>query len=471
MHPKKMTKEEKMSKKEELEQTFSHRKVAQIVLEAITPLKVGSGESDVTIDASVLKNWNGLPMIQGSSLAGVLRASFDDEDMKKHLFGEKFGSRVLLSHAHLLDKDGKILYELGRSDDSDFLNYYDDLPVREHTAITDKGVAYKSSKFDEEVVYKGSRFKFELELITDNSKEDKKLWEELLSKLVSPLFRVGSGSTKGFGEMNVVSCHTRDYVIGVDYHDKPSDLNKARGEDKKPTSTLKALTYKIAIQPADFFSFGAGFGDDEVDAVAAKEKIVTWDASNKGKFSDEMILLPASSLKGALSHRVAFHYNKIKKRFADEIPLNEFVKHIGSCNHAVATLFGAAKGHQKEAKGKALFSDVFSKDKHLEKIFDHVKIDRFTGGAMDSALYNEKVIAQDYIWHIKIVLSSEVDADVKKAFEATLDDLCRGWLPLGGMVNRGHGVFEGVPASKGGYDKVDDSHENGWISVKGGNDE
>ncbi len=61
---------------------------------------------------------------------------------------------------------------------------------------------------------------------------------------------------------------------------------------------------------------------------------------------------------------------------------------------------------------------------------------------MEGALFNEKVIANDEAWKIEIVLSQDIeDETIVKAFEATLDDLAKGWLPLGGKVNRGHGVF------------------------------
>jgi hypothetical protein len=45
------------------------------------------------------------------------------------------------------------------------------------------------------------------------------------------------------------------------------------------------------------------------------------------------------------------------------------------------------------------------------------------------------------------------DAHIKEAFENTLDDLCSGMLPLGGKVNRGHGVFEGSWTKEGCDDK------------------
>jgi CRISPR/Cas system CSM-associated protein Csm3 (group 7 of RAMP superfamily) len=446
---------------DEIENVLKYRKVAQIVLEAVTPLKVASGESDTTMDAPVLKDWNNLPMIQGTSIAGVLRDSIDP-NLQNNLFGKEFGSRVLVSHLHLLDKDGKIGYKLGRDADA-FLDKYDNLPVREHTAIAHTGAAKEHSKFDEEVVYAGSRFKFEIEFITDKSDSDTTNWENLLSQLNSPLFRLGGGSTKGFGEMKVVSCKVSEYEIGKDYHEKPSNLNIQKGTDTIYTNTTKVTTYTIKLKPDDFFSFGAGFGDDEVDDIAVTEEVVKWDSNNKGSFSNKQILLPASSLKGALSHRVAYHYNKLNGNYADTIT-DSIENYIGENNNAVATIFGVKKEKNKGAKGVALFSDMFKEFNENEvKIFDHVKIDRFTGGAVDSALYNEKVIAQRDVWEVKIVLVQDIDSKIKEAFEATLDDLAKGWLPLGGKVNRGHGVFVSPDYVEG--------QDRGWRCNTGGSNE
>ena len=429
---------------------YKHRFVAQIVLEATTPLKSGSGESSLFIDSPVIKDWNGLPMILGSSIAGILRKSFDGD--VDDIFGKDNGSRVLISNAHLLDENQEIHYSLGIKNRSEFLEKYSNLPIREHTAITDKGVTKEHSKFNEEIVYKGSRFKFEIEFLGDES--DEKSWQKILNILVSPTFRLGSGSTKGFGEMKVVSCLESTYILGKNYQNKPSDLNKKVGKEREPENTTNNCVYKITIKPDDFFSFGAGFGDDEVDDIFVTEEIVKWKDNTKGKFSKRQLLLPASSLKGALSHRVAYHYNRLKGVYADKIELSEFQKHIGENNEAVYTIFGASKGHENESKGKALFSDVYKELNESEvKIFDHVKIDRFTGGAIDSALFNEKVNAQRDEWKIEIVLVENLKDDIKKAFESALNDLCNGLLPLGGKVNRGHGVFIGNWNEEGCNDK------------------
>jgi len=438
---------------------YNYRFVAQIILEATTPLKTASGKSDFFVDAPVLKDWNGLPMILGTSIAGVLRKSFEEENANE-IFGfskkdKGFGSRLLISNAHLLDENQKLHHSLGLPN-SDFLKKYDNLPIREHTAITHKGVAKEHSKFDEEVVFAGSRFKFELEFLGDKE-EDEATWQKILELLNSPLFRLGGGSTKGFGEMQVISCLESSYIIGNDYQDKPSDLNqplKKDSIDKKRESKEKVCLYKINIKPDSFFSFGAGFGDDEVDDIAVTEEIIKW-KDEKGEFSEKQILLPASSLKGALSHRVAFHYNKLQGNFIETItePIENY---IGENNPAVSSIFGHKKGKDSKGKelgkkGQALFSDIFQEFKEDEvKIFDHVKIDRFTGGAIDSALYNEKVMAHKENWNIEIILAKEIDDDViREAFKLTLDDLCDGRLPLGGKVNRGHGIFEGSWTKEG----------------------
>ena len=82
------------------------------------------------------------------------------------------------------------------------------------------------------------------------------------------------------------------------------------------------------------------------------------------------------------------------------------------------------------------------------KVFNHVKIDRFTGGTIDGALFQEK--AAQYKGQIVVDIWVDCNAfiednDIQKAFESTLDDLKNGYLQLGGNSNKGHGVFTENP--------------------------
>ena len=409
------------------------RYIAHIVLEADTPIKLGSSASDFLQDMPVQKDWNGLPMILGTSIAGVLRKEFGDKEAKD-IFGETNGSKAIISNALLVDEKGKVCEDL-LCEDSAFLKIFDNLPIREHTAINSKGVASNGAKFDEEVVYKGTRFKFSIEYI----EEDKTTFEAILNLLSSPTFRLGGGSTKGFGKFKVY-----DIKMGlVDLKEYSSSLNHTPSECEvyktKQSHSDTHTTYTLAICPDDFFMFGSGFGDSDADMTPVYEQVV--DYAN-AKLTDKQVLIPASSIKGALAHRTAFHYNK------EMLQQGKDHTKTGGDNEAVQAIFGAAKNSKENidgSKGKILISDCFKVNSAQEKVFDHVSIDRFTGGAIEGALFQEKTIARDgdndYI--IEILLDKSIKGDELKAFENALDDICNGMLPLGGATTKGHGIFNG----------------------------
>jgi len=403
--------------------------IAHITIEADTPLKVGSAASDFVLDSPIQRDWNALPMILGTSIAGVLRKDFGDNE--NEIFGNEKGSNVIFSNALLVDGNNKVHEEL-LLNKSAFLSLFDALPVREHTAITEKGVAKEHSKFDEEVVYKGSRFKFSIEIT-----EDENAFKKLLSMLQSPSFRLGGGSTKGFGKFKVIEMET----LTVDTLEKivnySSSLNidvKGMKIDISTTESSTHTRYMLNITPDDFFMFGSGFGDDDADQVPVVEKVIDYD---KKALSANHIFMPASSLKGAIAHRTAYHYNLQNELFIG----NDEAKLV------ISQLFGEAKNSKLNidgSKGKVLFSDVYKLDKNEIKVFDHVAIDRFTGGGLDGALFQEKTSAQHDDWKIEILIEKDVEEVYMHAIEASLNDICNGLLPLGGATTKGHGVFNGT---------------------------
>ena len=94
-----------------------------------------------------------------------------------------------------------------------------------------------------------------------------------------------------------------------------------------------------------------------------------------------------------------------------------------------------------------MLSDVIEvREQAKSKILNHVSIDRFTGGAIDGALFNEQTLyakGETFVISIMIANNAFVDKDVQTAFESSLIDVATGMLPLGGGVNRGNGVFTG----------------------------
>lgn len=433
----------------------THRYIARFIIEAETPLFIGSGQASLLKDALVQKDCNGFPMINGTSLAGVLRHSLASNEWIDRVFGfaegnKGSGSLLKVSSAYMILNDFKVSEGILNEIDSELINRFNNLPTRQHVRLTDKGVAADKGLFDNELVYKGVRFIFELEL--RGTEKDKVHWNSIIGQVQGPTFRIGSGTRNGYGSLKVVSVFNHTYNLNdknefISYVNfNPSFNSKLKFDDLSQSYIEEnALTkYSLKLKPDSFFIFSEGFGDEEADNRPLEEDVVVY-VNDKIKFEKQTIV-PASSIKGAISHRTAFYYNRLKNQFADEGKGK-----VGIENEAVATLFGKA-GQDSSNKlvdaqaGLVFINDFYySNDKVANnKIFNHVAIDRFTGGAMDGALFSEKVtniLGNDF--DFDIFVNYHENDDIIKSIELALCDICKGLLPLGGMTTKGHGMFTG----------------------------
>ena len=484
--------------------TYNTRLIARVTIEAATPLAIGSGKKSILTDATINRDANDLPFIPGTTLAGLIRHAIDKE-LAERLMGfikkkndkkdeyEVEGSHLIVTEAKLLNRKGKAIDGLlnleTACDDEDkaFLDGFKHAPIRQHAKINHRGVTEDKGKFDEEVVPKGARFCFEMELMANPKSEEelaeyKQDFKELLRKLRADGFRVGGKSRNGFGKIEVVgdACLYRELDLS-----QPADLDlylKKRAslaetwdgfeplELEKPQES-RYTRYKLEITPKDFLFFGSGFGNEDVDHSYIKERFIKWNKEgNIGRWHshDHSLVVPASSVKGALAHRTAFHFNKLAERFADEMPTEELANHSGKHNEAVCALFGSEGNDDKyesnkkenatercdgKRRGHVLFADIIKlKNKKTDKkIHNHVKIDRFTGGAIEGALFDEEALLAHPDEPEMLELELLVDKDERinedqriiLAFEEALKDVCKGLLPLGGNVNKGYGQFEG----------------------------
>lgn len=491
-----------------IEKGYTRRFLARVIIEAATPLAVGSGEESILSDALVATDVNGLPYIPGTAVAGVLRHMMEEwvkdngdpelSESVKTIFGyhDKDGGRgseIIFSEAKILNHEGIPVDGLDwRAVSTDpLLSYYQDLPVRQHVRMTDKGAAQKRGKFDCQVVFTGTRFCFEIEMLSEGGNED--IFQMILRQLTDKNFRIGSGTRKGYGAVRIVDLKTlslnlQDKEDLERYISKSSSLasdfwkNVESTETKAPVAH-DTVDYTLTLTPDTFFIFSSGFGDSEADMTPVKAEKVIWE-NGKGKMKENLVLIPASSVKGAISHRTAFHWNRINNMFSDlrdtKTPLP-----VGPLNDAVRLLFGSdgSAGETPDSpekdtdskekdrdnditKGNVIFSDVILDAHFEEKLLNHLAVDRFSGSAWSGALFSERVVSGNgsalklsiqvnkrdlrnaYSTLKDIVNPAKLDEKdfiekVLGAFEKALNDICTGLLPLGGGVNRGHGIFTG----------------------------
>lgn len=502
--------------KQDKETLFKYRHLARIVIEAVTPLSISTGEKNSITNSVIATDANGLPYIPGTTLAGIIRHTLDIKTAN-NLFGfqeteeerkarekagkaksedKSKGSEIIFSDAKMIDNEGYVKDGIQEIKwENDFSKHFKNLPIRQHVRINDKGTAEKRGKFDEQIIYKGTRFCFEMELLSksldflpqetsekwkpEKSNSDKLTsFDTLLIQLQSNVLRIGGGSRSGFGEINIINELSKKVVIDLTdkhqrnmYLDKTSNLTDTAFWDNNTLQTslptkqtaVGWTKYELDLVPEDFFLFSSGFGNEDADITPVTEACIHWDEEHHGKFELNNILIPATSIKGALAHRVAFYWNKNEKRFAfnNKEEENKYDKNknthplVGKENPAVLALFGSEgtqeNENEKKTKGNVIISDLITtpiNEKEV-KTFNHVAIDRFTGGAMAGALFNEQVTYgnKKEIPTLTILLETDKEAhddNILLALEQSLFDIASGLLPLGGGTNRGHGIFTGT---------------------------
>ncbi len=473
--------------------------LARLVLEARTALSVTTGTTEGTFDTQLVRDANGLPALPATALAGVLRHLWIDahgEASANALFGfqeknQGAASRLTVSWGALLDSQGQPAEGLllgderkRLEDDNDgdalfktVLQQADAPVVRDRVRLTHRGAAADQGKFDRSVLPAGHRFALELRLWSQT--KDDADWRRLLGLLAHPLFRLGGATRAGLGAMELVVCHARSFDL-KDPEDIRAFRNLSRG--LADIDGLDDLTQKAKAWAADthvlngilkltalnLWRIGQGetlLGPDKhgkvADLLPKVEEVIDWGAG-RGERKLQMCLLPASSLKGALAHRIAFHYRRLAGDWAggvtDEQALN-------ARPPAVAALLGEVKDTEEEAGrrieqgcvGALVIDDAWiAADTVQVARLMHNAIDRFTGGVRDRVLYEEESLFGGEI-EVPITLdqrrldkncerlgiSKEEQADVREALRLALDDLCQARLALGSRTTTGNGFFDG----------------------------
>jgi CRISPR/Cas system CSM-associated protein Csm3 (group 7 of RAMP superfamily) len=453
-------------------ETMTHRYVARFELEAVTPVFIGSGESGLLVDALIRSDCNGLPVIPGTAMAGVLRHSLESDPGKvewKSFFGyqdgdEGTGSRLMFSDGLFILNDGKVIEGAAHELPSDVVALFRNLPVRRHVRIDEKGVADKTGLFDNQVLPAGARFRCEFLLKGDVSDGD--AWGTLIAELGSPRFRLGQGTRKGYGRLKVIGLKERVFDLRDSEHYReylamdPSLNSEFKGHRPEPAnpSGERTVCYELRLKPDLFFIFGSGKGERSAGKTADHKPVTEWTFvyGDDGRLrrSAPKTLIPASSLKGAIAHRVCYHHNRIRKMYVDRggaLKKNE--------DPAVAYLFGRESSAEQDGgmgeAGRVFIDDILIDDSVNDSVFHHVAIDRFTGGVKRGFLFSEQVtnlrrssdgltvrIHIDRARNPKGIPHDDWER-YRQALEDSLKDVCRGLLPLGGMAAKGHGMFTG----------------------------
>lgn len=438
-----------------------HYYLLKVVLEAQSAHAIHTGHGDTTHDSLVVRDANGLPTLSGTSLAGVLR----------HQYHQQFGmqnTEALFGYAKGLDGQNSWLnVAWGLAHNSQNIPYeglmtekqlqdpllqklLDDKPiVRQRVKLNEYGVTHESGKFDVTLIPAGARYTTWISYWCDGSEASKLHWQNFVDLLIKNPLRIGQGTRNGFGLFKINQLFQAHWDLTTPagqqgYIQRPRQRTSNEGlTEISLQQNINSVRAVLNLKAESGWRVGGGehYLEEHKDArlpdlLPMHERKIEW-VENKGNFIEkEQYLLPATVIKGALRHRVAYHYNCLTGVFAEQ---NADTK--TDENLAVTTLFGFTKD-QKAQAGVLNLQDVYLTEQSTQTIM-HNKIDRYTGGVIRGALFSEQVLWQSQI-HLSLEVldpHKSVDPKIKQALTLTLDDLSQGWLPLGASGSRGLGVF------------------------------
>ncbi len=391
------------------------------ILRLTSPMLIGSGKNDET-DRDVLLDSRGKAFIPATSFTGVLFGLLESEKHNKYL---------------------GIFDDRDKNKNQSFVICDDLFPVEESSACSIRdgigidpisGTVQKGAKFDYQIVEPGLSFALNMEFEV-NSRYGLELAEELVGLTLYQLnqgLQVGGKTSSGFGNLEVEKLQIFKYDF-----DKSSDL--AAYLLNKETIDLYS-DYPQIPQSFENFMISADFRIPHSLIVRSYPQSAYGSDATHLKSNDDFVL-PGSSLRGALRARA----RRILNTIWDD---SEY-----DTNAMIESIFGYAKtdGDRKYTIPSSL---RVSENKIINvetEMQNRVKIDRFTGGTIEGALFDSMPVfpkgdSEINIEGLKLELRKPLDSQ-KALLLLLLKDLYNGDLAIGGEKNIGRGTLVGSKAS------------------------
>ena len=440
----------------------------------------GGDETGMT-DMSLLQDENANPFIPGTSIAGAARSFLAQRCLPwdkyrkgretptlKRLFGGDMRQQRQQSERHKDNMSALIVADAHCKQAS--------TSIRDGVRVdVQLGSAATGAKFDVEVVERGTEFTLNLECIIRQGDDGDALADLFL--LILQAFqrgdiRLGARTRRGYGKGKVESWKVRDLQMN-NPEDVMAWLRQAIWSCAETALVLSPLQSEASIflvhpqhrsesnlavplLPPDqrrYFQIEADFA--LCTSLLIRSSPAEVDAPDMVHLqSAGQPVIPGTSFAGAFRHRAVLIANTLgwKPRktpdYEDADP--------------VCDMFGPVheQDHDPRQQSELWASRIWIEEKlvkNVESRWQHrVAIDRFTGGSLEGALFNEKPVypmplgnlaqkASTPNLRLTLTLEEPEDAEIGLLL-LTLRDFWQGHAALGGETSNGRGTLRGVKA-------------------------
>lgn len=440
--------------------TIRRRIIVEGELQLLTPTALGNGDAEGLTDMPLLLDMVGdepLPLLTGSSIAGALRnylrsyengyTSPENAQASGMLAAELFGAVKGDSGDADANNSGG---EQSRLIVDDALAYKTtQAEVRDGVRINNRTrTAEERFKYDLELLPAGVVFPLRFELLVSEESNEHMLREALalaLHGLETSEIHIGGRKTRGFGRCVVEEWRVTTYDLHnvanllawltADHEDWEYSLPTPSQRSGSASSALEvelpkqdtrhrfSIVATFALESPILIRSEAGFDSDS----DGKKLTVQPDVIHIRNSKNEPIL-PGTSLAGVLRARAT----RIVNTTRSSLDLNKL---FGRDMHLY-------KG-QPSASRLIVNESTIQGGKTI--VQNRVAIDRFTGGALDTALFDE---APQLSGDVELSMTIHEPEEAEKGLLLLiLRDLWTGDLPIGGTSSIGRGRLRGLHAT------------------------
>jgi len=417
------------------DRTYNYVFELEIKLKNISPLRIGTGE-----DEKILLTEDNKSLIFGSSICGAVKSYLMNVHKKEKVekfFGytkEEDDGNGGKKEVHI---ESKIYF-------SDMISNKDISGKRiERDGIrvnTNLGSTLDKGKYKSVFIEKGNEYKLRIKVFIDIKEAEglKDLLKSIVNGINKKQILFGADKTKGFGVFEVTEANYIEFDLKKDMESylkrnilKKDEMESFDYENRKILDELGNISFTGDIK--DSFLLKGEMKSETYKDSNGKNK--TKKVQYSYEEGENKYIIPSGTIKGSMRAYIEKILNTIEHNKKEKL---------------ITDLFGH-KAEEKEQKnykmGKLIIEDCqITKIKDLEKIeeteYHRIKIDRFTGGAINGALINEKRLVKGEV-NLKFRIRKCLNDDEKALILLYLRDLGLGKIVLGSNGNVGSGRING----------------------------
>lgn len=394
-----------------------------------SPMNIGSDNSTYT-DKDVLKDSRNLPFIPGSTLAGIYRSLFEDNDKLTQWFGDVTIAQEKNNQSTSIDSRIQVF-------DACVCPETSVISRRDCVSLDEWKTAIDGTKFDFEVVEPETMFDTYY-LINVSEEDDPGYGDAIAYAWQHDLIQIGSKTERGLGSVKDVQIKEAEFTFDTEEninnwldfdmydnsnknwqitHSKDSSLLK-----KKPVLKISlSLKLRGGISVRRYTTDNHSNYKEESAPDFVQLKLRT-KKQNTDEIQYAQPVIPGTSWAGVFRHVVHQLDSEEEKDFFGVVIKNK-------------------DNNKKEAKRSYIrFSETLL-DGGTDVQLTRSSIDRITGGSQKGELFTESTYYGGK-GNLDITFMKKPSKDMLNAIAICIADLNAGFMSVGGETSIGRGLFE-----------------------------